>query len=137
MKTIKCKCLVIKHFINTNAAHRRADNTSGVTSGVGLLTVACKSSIRDLCDFYGLDSTIVAREQSSVSPSSVWTDTRNPTLSDMNPATDEKFDDRAEEEEDDDDDDDDGENSDKSSPVYRNMAMRDFEKWTDYSFVKP
>jgi len=47
----------------------------------------------------------------------------------------EQFDDRAEEEKDDDDDD--GENSDKGSPAYRNMAMRDFEQRTDYNFVKP
>jgi len=69
--------------------------------------------------------------------SSAWTDTRNPALSDTNPATDEQFDDRAEEKEKekDGDDDDNGENS--GSSVYRNMAMRGFEKWTDYSFFKP
>jgi len=61
-------------------------------------------------------------------PSSAWTDTRNLSLSDTNPAIGEQIDDRAEEEEDDDDDDD-GENS--GSPVYRNFATRNFEKWTD------
>jgi len=71
MKTRKHKCLVIKHFSKKNAANCCVDNTSGVTSGV--LTVACKlmtvdevneTSIKDFCDFYGFDSTIVARELS-------------------------------------------------------------------------
>jgi len=90
--------------------NRCADNTSGMTSGV--LTVACNlmavdevngTSIKDLCDFYCLDSTIVAREPSSVKPTeastvlriwptcspccSSWTDTGNSALSDTNPAT--------------------------------------------------
>jgi len=82
----------------------------------------------DLSDFYGLDSTIVARGLSEFrvayrcvhslvdltdsQPSSSWTDTRNHALSDTNPVTDQQFDDRAEQE-----DDDDGENSDKDSTV--------------------
>jgi len=106
-----------------------------------------ETSFKDLCDLYGLDSTIVARELyefrvayrsfhslvglTDLQASSAWTDSRNPALYDTNPATGEQFDDRAEEE-----DDDDGENTDKGSPVYRNIAMHDFEKWTDYSFVK-
>jgi len=110
-----------------------------------------ETSIQDLCNFYDLDSTVVARELSEfrvayrsvhslvdlndLQPTSALIDSINPALSHLDPgepATDEQLCDH-----DDDNDDDDEEKEGENGDSYAMMSMSDFDKWTDYSFVKP